>query len=163
MWHHDDVIKWKHFPRYWPFVRGIHRYPVNSAHKGQWRGALMFSLICARINGWVNTREAGDLRRYHVHYDVIVMVICRHYIRSQWGEQPQEQELITCREYFVGNNIINIWKYLQVFVFKKHSDVLANDSIFHISKISQNLRMTYSIHLSTTDIYHWIACFVISI
>ena len=48
---HDDVIKWKHFPRYWPFVRGIHRSPVNSPHKGQWRGALMFSLICARING----------------------------------------------------------------------------------------------------------------
>ena len=43
---HDDVIKWKHFPRYWPFVRGIHRSPVNSPHKGQWRGALMFSLIC---------------------------------------------------------------------------------------------------------------------
>ena len=48
---HDDVIKWKHFPRYWPFVRGIHRWPVNSPHKGQWRGALMFSLICAWING----------------------------------------------------------------------------------------------------------------
>ena len=45
---HDDVIKWKHFPRNWPFVRGIHRSPVNSPHKGQWRGALMFSLICAR-------------------------------------------------------------------------------------------------------------------
>ena len=44
---HDDVIKWKHFPRYWPFVRGIHGSPVNSPHKGQWRGALMFSLICA--------------------------------------------------------------------------------------------------------------------
>ena len=44
---HDDVIKWKHFPRYWPFVRGIHRSSVNSPHKGQWRGALMFSLICA--------------------------------------------------------------------------------------------------------------------
>ena len=57
---HDDVIKWKHFPRYWPFVRGIHRSPVNSPHKGQWRGALMFSLICAWINGWVNNREAGD-------------------------------------------------------------------------------------------------------
>ena len=39
---HDDVIKWKHFPRYWPFVRGIHRAPVNSPHKGQLRGALMF-------------------------------------------------------------------------------------------------------------------------
>ena len=70
---HDDVIKWKHFPRYWPFVRGIHRSPVNSPHKGQWRGALMFSLICVWINGWVNNREAGDLRRYCAHYDVIVM------------------------------------------------------------------------------------------
>ena len=40
--HHDDVIKWKHFPCYWPFVWGIHRGPVNSPHKGQWRGALMF-------------------------------------------------------------------------------------------------------------------------
>ena len=75
---HDDVIKWKHFPRYWPSVRGIHRSPVNSPHKGQWRGALMFTLICARINGWVNNREAGDLRRYRSHYDVIVMrkVLC---------------------------------------------------------------------------------------
>ena len=42
---------WKHFQRYWPFVRGIHRSPVNSPHKGQWRGALMFSLICTRSNG----------------------------------------------------------------------------------------------------------------
>ena len=43
-------------------------------HKGQWRGALMFSLICARIKGWINIIEAGDLRRYHAHCDVIVMV-----------------------------------------------------------------------------------------
>ena len=70
---HDDVIKWKHFPRNWPFVRGIHRWPVNSPHKGQWRGALIFSLICVWINSWINNREAGDLRRYRAHYDVIVM------------------------------------------------------------------------------------------
>ena len=56
---HDDVIKWKHLPRNWPFVRGIHRSPVNSPHKGQWRGALMFSLICVWINDWVNNREAA--------------------------------------------------------------------------------------------------------
>ena len=62
---YDDVIKWKHFPRY--------RSPVNSPHKGQWHGALMSSLICARISGWVNSREAGDLRRHRVHYDVTVM------------------------------------------------------------------------------------------
>ena len=70
---HDDVIKWKHFPRSWPFVRRIHRSPVNSQHKDQWRGALMFALICVWINGWVNNREAGDLRRHRGHYDVIVM------------------------------------------------------------------------------------------
>ena len=48
---HDDDIKWKHLPRYWPLVRGIHRSPVNSPRKGQWRGALIFSLICAWVNG----------------------------------------------------------------------------------------------------------------
>ena len=58
---HDDVIKWKHFPLYWPFVRGIRRSSVNSPHKGQWRGAFVFSLICAWTNGWVNNRGAGGL------------------------------------------------------------------------------------------------------
>ena len=58
---------------YWPFVRGIHRSPLNSPHKGQWRGAFMFSLICVWINGWVNNREAGDLRRHRADYGVIVM------------------------------------------------------------------------------------------
>ena len=72
---HDDVIKWRYFPRFWPFVRGIHRSPVSSPHKGQWRGALMFSLICAWINGWVNNREAGDLTRHRAHCDAIVMNI----------------------------------------------------------------------------------------
>ena len=46
--------------------------PVNSQHKGQWRGALIFSLICAWINYWVNNCQAGDLRRLCGHYDVNV-------------------------------------------------------------------------------------------
>ena len=70
----DDVINWKHFPRYWPFVREIHWSPVYSTHKGQWRGAFMFSLTCARINGGVNNCGAGDLRRIRPHYDVTVMI-----------------------------------------------------------------------------------------
>ena len=61
-------------------VRGIHRSPVNSPHKGQWRGALMFPLICAWINGCINNREAGDLRRYRAHYDVIVMTTDTPYL-----------------------------------------------------------------------------------
>ena len=52
---------------------------MNSTHKGQWRGALMFSFICVWINGWVSNREADDLRRYRAHYDVIVIV---------WGMIP---------------------------------------------------------------------------
>ena len=70
---HDDVIKWKHFPRYWPFERGIHRSPVNTPHKGQWRGALMFSLIFARTNNWTNNGDAGNSRHHRAHYDIIVM------------------------------------------------------------------------------------------
>ena len=70
---HDDVIKWKHFPRYWLFVWGFHYWPVYSPYKGQWRGALMFSLICTWKNGWVNNRDAGDLIRSSDHYDVSVM------------------------------------------------------------------------------------------
>ena len=50
-------------------------WAVNSPHKGQWRGALMFSLICVWINGWLNNREAGDSRRYRAHYYVTVMNI----------------------------------------------------------------------------------------
>ena len=80
---HEDVIKWKHFPRNWPFVRGIHRSPVNSPHKGQWHGALMFSLICAWTNGWVNNGEAGDLINHRAHYDVTVMVCVKCIDRTQ--------------------------------------------------------------------------------
>ena len=65
---HDDVIKWKHFPRYWPFVRGIHRSPGDfPAQRPVTRSFDVW------INGWVNNHEAGDLRRYRAHYDVMVM------------------------------------------------------------------------------------------
>ena len=49
--------------------------PVNGEfpHKGQWRGALMVSLIFAWINGWQNIPKAGDLRHHRAHYDVTVM------------------------------------------------------------------------------------------
>ena len=53
---------------------GIHRLPVNSPHKGQWRGILMLSLICACINGCVNNHQAGDLRRHRTHYAVTSMI-----------------------------------------------------------------------------------------
>ena len=70
---YDDVIKWKYFLCYWPFVRGIHQSLVDSPHKGQWRGALMFSLIYAWSQGWANNWAADDLRCHYTHYNVTVM------------------------------------------------------------------------------------------
>ena len=75
---HSKLTWWRHqmelFSALLAICAGIHRSPVISPHKGQWRGALMFSLICAWINGWANNREAGDLRRHHAHCDVTVMM-----------------------------------------------------------------------------------------
>ena len=64
-------------------------YLVDSPHKDQWRGALIFSLICAWTNGWANNRDAGDLRRHRAHYDVIVMsivIIKRFLLKIHWYE-----------------------------------------------------------------------------
>ena len=72
-WSHDDVIKRRHFLRYCPFLMRIPRWPADSLHRGQWHGAVIFSLICASINSWANNRDVGDLRRHRVYYDVAVM------------------------------------------------------------------------------------------
>ena len=62
---HVDISWWRHrmetFSALLAICAGIHRFLVNSPHKGQWRGALMFSLLYVWIYGWVNSREAGDL------------------------------------------------------------------------------------------------------
>ena len=77
---HDDVMKWKHFPCYWLFVRW-YRSALHSPHKGQWFGALMFSLIFA----WtVNSRDAGGLRRHRAHYDITVMVQHSHVLSPRY-------------------------------------------------------------------------------
>ena len=96
--HHDDVIKWKHFPRYWTFVRGIHRSPVNSPHKGQWCGALMFSYICA---WWLS--------------------------KQSWGwrfEKPSHPLWCHCNDYFKDAHCFySLWKlFLQCMPLATHAD-----------------------------------------
>ena len=68
---HDDAIKWKYFPRNWPFVRetGTGDFPTQRPVTQSFN--VVF--ICVWINGWVKNREAGDLRRHRGHYDVNVM------------------------------------------------------------------------------------------
>ena len=63
----------------------------NSSHKGQWCGALKFSLTCAGINGLVNNREAGDLRRHRAHYDVIVMALFAVSLNELFNQQSINQ------------------------------------------------------------------------
>ena len=74
--YHDDVIKWKHFPRYWPFVRGIHRSPVNSPHTGQcaelW--CFLWSTPDQTVEETIETPLFWDAI---AHYDVIVMYCCK--------------------------------------------------------------------------------------
>ena len=111
--HHNDVIIWKHFPRYWLFVRGIHRSPVDSPHKDHWCGALIFSSICAWINGWINYREAGDLRRHHAHYDVTVMLFSFSLAAPQHCcRQCHNENYVTCHFVLIHMSLsIFKWKY----------------------------------------------------
>ena len=68
--------------------------------KAEWRGALVFSLICAWINGRVNSHEAGDLRRHRAHYDVIVK-IC-----SVWLRTPPSRLLIVKLSWSIRDHAI---------------------------------------------------------
>ena len=79
--------------------------PVNSPHKGQWRRALMFSLICVWINDWVNNHEAGDLRRYRGHYDVSVMSVVNNNEKSKKRKSITQLLIITALCYLFGDII----------------------------------------------------------
>ena len=94
----DDVIRWKRIPRYWPFVRGIHGSLLNSLHKGQRRGALMFSFVCAWTNGWVNNRNVGDLKHHRAYYDVTV-------IPNNFSNRVEL--IMSVRHFKHGSNILN--------------------------------------------------------
>ena len=81
----DDIIKWKHFPCYWPFVQGIHRSPVNSPHKGQWCGALIFSLICT-VNKQLSKQSWGWSwwRHQMKTFFRVTGPLCREFTGHRW-------------------------------------------------------------------------------
>ena len=83
VWGHSKIEKhfswWRHqmetFSALPALCEGIHRSPVDSPHKDQWRGILMFSFICAWTHDWANNQDVGDLKRRRAHYCIIVMWI----------------------------------------------------------------------------------------
>ena len=96
---HDYVIKWKHFPRYWPFVRGIHLWiPRTKASDAELR---CFLWSAPWIDGWVNNRKAGNLRRQRAHYDVIVINVMTFQIQrlQLFVRQLVQQKLAAQRKY----------------------------------------------------------------
>ena len=150
--HHDDVIKWKPFPRYWPFVWGIHRSPVSSPHKNQWRGAWVFSSICAWTNGWVNNRDIGDLRRHCAHHDVTVMItiIIDHKLALVFHETglqlPTPSQV---REILKNANRFS-WFFL-FFVLNSARKGLMNRLVLLDSDIGRTIQVPY--HLCKSLIY----------
>ena len=105
---HDDVIKWKHFLRYWPFVRIIHRSPVNSPHKGHWRGALMFSLICV-LNKRLSKQSWG------CWFEMPSRSLWRHcngLNKNLHTNSCEKETWIMFNNYFNANVFIHVEKYV---------------------------------------------------
>ena len=73
------ITKWKQFPRYWPCQVGIHRWSVDSPHKGQCRRALMFSLICAPQQTVDQTVETAVIS------DAIAFIMTSLFCHSLWA------------------------------------------------------------------------------
>ena len=143
---HDNVVKWKHFPCYWPFVRGIHQSQVNSPHKDQWHGALMFSLIWAWMNGWVY-REAGDLRRHRAHDDVTVMSVWHKETGTKWPPVDRYFYILThCdAEWRIYASVIQPWHHVIIWtnagilligtLWTNFSEILIQIHTFWITKM----------------------------
>ena len=130
--YHDDVIKWKHFLRYWPFV-----------HKGHWRGASMFSLIWAWINDWVNSREAGDLRRRRAHCDVILMIL--RWLHGLRGCHKWRIPALT-KHGFREDEMINTWIVIEAVIYH-WNNVMMSAMASQITNVS----IVYSTVCSGTD------------
>ena len=102
IWYLFQTRNWLAYNAIWKRVLSTIWSPVNSPHKVQWRGALMFPLICV-WNGWVNNREASDLRLYCAHYDVIVMTL---------GYQIQHNLLITVPALHISTSFLWCYSFL---------------------------------------------------
>ena len=132
-------------------------------HKGQWRRALMFSLICVWINGWVNSGGAGDLRCYRAHYDFIVMSFTFHAVLAEWLFCLCECTSTICllapftlgRPVFLG--ISGWWIWYEVCT--EGAKNICEEQIFQEQRQLQWLMGRNPFFLCLTLQWHHIACF----
>ena len=137
---------WRHqmdtFSALLAFCAGIHRSPVNSPHKGQWRGALMFSLICAWTNSWENNGNASDFRCHRSHDHVIVMQdVANDYNRSQ--------VFLRCNVYDISiDNIASWWR-----IYAFGGVINDSDNNFHLSRTHANLTSIIASSIFTVTMF----------
>ena len=84
--------------------------PLLIPHKGQWRKALMYSLICAWINDWANNRGAGDLTR---HRDGCWLI-------AGWRRDTSVQYLLIAHLSIPGFGITRVNWITQVRIFESN-------------------------------------------
>ena len=127
------------------FCAGISPVPVNSPHKGQWRGALMSALICAWLKGWVNNREAGDLRRHQDQYDVIVMEAAVNSVGKWVHESTHSYDINTNAKDYINEGISPLrWHHNERYGVSNHRrlDCLLYRLLRRRSKKTAKLRIT---------------------
>ena len=147
---HDAVIKCRHFPRYWPFVRGIHRWiPLTKASDAE----FWCFLICAWTNGWVNYHETGDLRRHCAYYDVTVKSLAVTSMCSRGSFHPMLRWWITPGEE---------WYPMENLPASRLQKYGPNDThtICHNSyiKFSVNMKSNLSVWVWVLERTGWVCC-----
>ena len=149
---HDDVIKWKHFPRYWPFVRGIHRSRWIPRTKASDAELWCFFFICAWINDWVNIREAGDFRRHRGHYDVNVMWSAS----TSWPIPPEKHMLndLVVRNWSDAPRLCILWTLSCLFTQMAIVDTIAVD-------IHCLIRLQSQLSVSRYPFWLWYKCWFV--
>ena len=143
------------------FCAGNSPVPVNSPHKGQWREALMFSLICAWINDWVNNREAGDLRRHRGHYDVNVM----QYYGCWWpgflglqGMTKHDVDLMLMEHSGLSTKRIKTCSSFPLYLFhplRQNTTILHTDGLVQERRNSSALAMELCLSCMNRSISSW--------
>ena len=133
-----DISWWRHqmetFSALLALCAGNSPVPVNSPHKGQWRGSFMFSLIWTWTNGWVNNRNAGDLRRNRAHYDVTVMSFGPQCVNSLWQSDAMWR---TCSGSTLAQVTVARWHQAIIWTNVNISPTRRSD--IHLRAVSQEI------------------------
>ena len=144
--HHDDVIKWKHFPRYWPFVRGIHRSGDFPAQRPVTRSFDVFFDLRPNIQYWVNNREVGDLRRHRCQYDVNIMTLPMTRNNFEWTSRTRWSQFNEISRHFrIYFQITGSWSLIGV-------------SCKNSFNLSRHLRTTFRLSDILKIVYNIMLC-----